>query len=216
MILYVALVAKRAPDDTRRPCQNMSFLDSIRRENRRARREPLQAAIPADSVDRLDRTGPISFHHEGPYDSTLMFRQVKGRAPVDAVKEGNAATLQATPPGNLVDTLRQRIPLDGVGALPPGSVAPGGRVMDYEEENYIPTKEEIWDDGVERPRRHDKMHFRGVSDGGSGIELRERLGPFPEDRPDDRPDDKQRRESVSGRLEKVSTGLKKRTSIART
>jgi hypothetical protein len=69
------------------------------------------------------------YHHDGPYEATLAARQIPGRAPVDALKESNAAILAATPAASIRDCLENHYPLQGVAMYPPGTCGLG----DYEE-----------------------------------------------------------------------------------
>ena len=93
--------------------------------------------VGADSIDTLDNVGGpggMAYHHEGPYDATLLARNTDPkRAPIAAVREGNAEALRATPRELVVDSVRLHRPLDGVAVVPPGMVGPGGEVMRYEE-----------------------------------------------------------------------------------
>lgn len=94
-------------------------------------------AMPADTIDSLDGSffGDGTYHHEGPYDATLASRQVPGYAPIDAVKYTNAQALAATPRANIMDSLARKVPLQGIGMVPPGVIGPGGQIFDYEEED---------------------------------------------------------------------------------
>ncbi|KAK9473267.1 uncharacterized protein V1510DRAFT_406862 [Dipodascopsis tothii] len=95
-----------------------------------------------DLIDALD--GPTMmlgspYHHEGPFDATLAHRNTSSKtSPIAAVKRSNAQALQATPPGNIVDALSRKVPLDGFASIPPGYCVPG--VFDglqYEEEDEL-------------------------------------------------------------------------------
>lgn len=93
--------------------------------------------MPTDTIDSLDVSffGDGAYHHEGPYDATLASRQIPGYAPIDAVKYTNAQALAATPRANIIDSLTRKVPLQGVGMVPPGVVGPGGQRFDYEEDD---------------------------------------------------------------------------------
>lgn len=201
--------------------KDATALDAIRRENRRARRDPLQKALPVDPIDKLDLSFGAPFHHEGPYDSTLFSRQVKGKAPVDALRSSNQETIDATPPGSLVDSLKQKIPLDNVGSIPPGRAAPGGHIMDYREENLFDGNE-VWGATPRHPshyyRREDLAakgkHSRYLSERGIGMEMEMQDASTSRRVPHDGRNAPVERRSgtVSGRLEGSAYGLKKRSS----
>ncbi|KAF8456205.1 hypothetical protein BGX38DRAFT_67976 [Terfezia claveryi] len=117
---------------------SVSPLAKIKEEHKMAyRAKHLRKAVPADTIDSLDRSffGNGTYHHEGPYDATLASRQIPGYAPIDAVKYTNAQALAATPRANIIDSLTRKVPLQGVGMVPPGVVGPGGQKFDYEEED---------------------------------------------------------------------------------
>ena len=115
-------------------------LDIIRRESRRANRSPhlRKNHMPgADVIDRLDSAAGVNgmlYHHEGPYDATLLARNMNFMSsPVAAVAGTNAEALKATPRENVVDAVEQHRPLDGVAIIPPGGVDRSGKTYDYEE-----------------------------------------------------------------------------------
>lgn len=114
-----------------------SPLAQLRHENRRAHRSHhlKKSSIPGpDIIDRLGNVLDTPFHHDGPYEATLASRQVRGYAPVDAVRESNLAALRATPRANIIDSLERHYPLQGTAMIPPGHEGPGGEIMsDYEE-----------------------------------------------------------------------------------
>ncbi|KAI5288004.1 hypothetical protein KEM54_005545 [Ascosphaera aggregata] len=75
-----------------------------------------------------------SFHHEGPYDCAYRERNTrKGYAPVDALRESNAATLRSTPPVYIMESLLCQKPLRGCATYPPGSVDYDGVEYNYEQ-----------------------------------------------------------------------------------
>ncbi|KAH7319329.1 hypothetical protein BKA65DRAFT_514345 [Rhexocercosporidium sp. MPI-PUGE-AT-0058] len=113
-------------------------LDQLRKETKAANRSPhlRKKHIPgADSIDRLDKSmmGGL-YHHEGPYDATLMSRNTNVKyAPVDAVKSTNEEALKATPKEYIKDSLTKHVPLQGTSVIPPGFEDFSGKRMDYEE-----------------------------------------------------------------------------------
>jgi hypothetical protein len=82
-----------------------------------------------DTIDRLGTVVGTPYHLDGPYEATLAARQIPGRAPVDALKESNAATLAATPAASIRDCLEHHYPLQGTAMFPPGA----GGLAEYEE-----------------------------------------------------------------------------------
>ncbi|RPB27118.1 hypothetical protein L211DRAFT_608792 [Terfezia boudieri ATCC MYA-4762] len=117
---------------------SVSPLAKIKEEHKAAHRaKHLRKAVPADTIDSLDKSffGNGTYHHEGPYDATLASRQIPGHSPIDAVKYTNAQALAATPRANIIDSLTRKVPLQGVGMVPPGVVGPGGQKFEYEEED---------------------------------------------------------------------------------
>lgn len=113
-------------------------LDQIRKETKAAHRSPhlRKKAVPgADSIDVLDASlFGGAYHHEGPYDATLLSRNLDPRySPVEAVKHSNAEALRATPRENIRDALDKRVPLQGTAVIPPGMSGIDGRRMSYEE-----------------------------------------------------------------------------------
>ncbi|KAI9680087.1 MAG: hypothetical protein M1817_005103 [Caeruleum heppii] len=111
-------------------------LDLIRRDTKRANRAPHlnKRHLPGpDTIDSLDNVG-AAYHHEGPYDATLMSRNKSPlSSPVAAVSGSNAETLKATPREKIDDSLRRHRPLDGTAVVPPGMRDLSGRQMQYEE-----------------------------------------------------------------------------------
>ncbi|GAM86024.1 hypothetical protein ANO11243_040340 [Dothideomycetidae sp. 11243] len=112
-------------------------LDIIRRDSKKAARSPhlTKRHMPGtDSIDRLDPSVGVPYHHEGPYDAASWARNtVPGKAPIDALKESNAEALKATPPENIKDSLDHKVPLSGTATVPPGTEDRFGRVYNYEE-----------------------------------------------------------------------------------
>lgn len=86
-----------------------------------------------DTIDALDTIGG-PYHHGGPYDATLMSRNLnKKYSPVAAVEHTNQAAIQATPRENIIDSLRRHVPLQGTASIPAGGTDMSGNVMAYEE-----------------------------------------------------------------------------------
>jgi hypothetical protein len=112
-------------------------LDQIRSYNKAANRAPhlRKKHIPgADTIDSLDRSIFGAYHHEGPYDATLLARNISYQSsPVAAVRESNEAALRATPRERVQDSLVKKVPLSGVAVIPPGMAGLDGKVMEYEE-----------------------------------------------------------------------------------
>ncbi len=122
--------ARLPSDQMQRP------LDIIRRESKRAHRAPhlRRGHIPGpDTIDRLDNVMG-SYHHEGPYDATLLARNISPAiSPLQAVRSSNRETLRATPIEKVKDSIERHRPLEGVAALPPGMRDVSGRKLEYEE-----------------------------------------------------------------------------------
>ncbi|KAG9240077.1 hypothetical protein BJ878DRAFT_528418 [Calycina marina] len=112
-------------------------LDQLRKEAKLANRAPhlRKKHLPgADSIDTLDATFPgMSYHHEGPYDATLISRNTVKNSPLEAVKDSNAEALRATPRENLRDALDRHVPLQGTSIIPPGMFGIDGKTMRYKE-----------------------------------------------------------------------------------
>ncbi|OBT70054.1 hypothetical protein VE03_00587 [Pseudogymnoascus sp. 23342-1-I1] len=112
-------------------------LDMIKKQNKLASQAPhlKKKHLPrADIIDSLDASMDQFYHHEGPYDATLLARNTsKYQSPIDAVRESNAEALKATPRENIQDALDRHVPLFGTGIVPPGGRLESGQVMDYTE-----------------------------------------------------------------------------------
>lgn len=91
--------------------------------------------VGADSIDMLDNIGPASaYHHEGPYDATLLARNSSyTSSPVEAVRGSNHEALRATPKEMIKDSVTRHRPLDGTALYPPGVMDPYGRTLSYQE-----------------------------------------------------------------------------------
>lgn len=109
----------------------------LRKEAKAADRAPhlKKRHLPgADTVDALDRSMGIAYHHEGPYDATLLARNTNyNSSPVEAVRVSNAEALRATPRENIRDALDRHVPLQGTAVIPPGMAGLDGRPMQYKE-----------------------------------------------------------------------------------
>ena len=124
-------ISSRYPGDiSQRP------LEIIKRENKAANRAPhLQKRhLPgADTIDSLD-TASGSYHHDGPYDATLLARNSSHvSSPIDAVSSMAAEALKATPREKIVDSLERHRPLDGVAMIPSGMQDRNGHTYNYQE-----------------------------------------------------------------------------------
>ncbi|KAH6669324.1 hypothetical protein B0J14DRAFT_116905 [Halenospora varia] len=113
-------------------------LDQLRRENKAANRAPhlKKRHLPGpDTIDSLDRTVfGLPYHHEGPYDATLLARNTSlQNSPVAALRESNAEALKATPREHIRNALDKHVPLQGTAVIPPGMSGVDGRTMNYEE-----------------------------------------------------------------------------------
>jgi hypothetical protein len=68
-----------------------------------------------DMIDRLDVTTGSKYHHEGPYDATLIARNTSWESsPLAAVTDTTEEALKATPRENVLDAVSRHRPLDGV------------------------------------------------------------------------------------------------------
>jgi hypothetical protein len=112
-------------------------LDQLRKEAKLAHRAPhlRKKHLPgADLIDSLDRSMGTAYHHEGPYDATLISRNANLKnPPVEAVRESNIEALKATPRENIRDALDKHVPLQGTAIIPPGMLGYDGKPMNYEE-----------------------------------------------------------------------------------
>lgn len=108
----------------------------IKRDARAADRPIRQrkGICETDMIDSLDTVGGGPYHHGGPYDATLISRNLsKKYSPVAAVQRSNLEALRATPRENIVDSLTKHVPLQGTSTIPPGARDMSGRVMHYKE-----------------------------------------------------------------------------------
>ena len=109
----------------------------LRQSEQAAQRSPhLRKAhhVGADSIDSLDNIAGSAYHHEGPYDATLLARNtVRKSAPVEAVAASNIEALKATPREKVQDSIDRHYPLDGVAIVPSGMSDRYGRTYQYHE-----------------------------------------------------------------------------------
>ena len=107
----------------------------IKRDAKIANRHPRfrkKHIVGSDTIDRMDSLG--GFHHEGPYDATLLARNTSSLdSPVQAVSTTNEEALRATPREMIQDSVEKHRPLDGVAMLPPGVEDRYGNTYTYEE-----------------------------------------------------------------------------------
>ena len=126
-----SLTQRYPGDQSHRP------LDIIRKDTKAANRAPhlkKKQLVGPDTIDSLDTVGGGKYHHEGPYDATLLARNVEFmNSPVEAVSSTNEQTLRATPREKVLDSLRKHRPLDGVATVPSGMTDREGRIFHYEE-----------------------------------------------------------------------------------
>ncbi|RFU28380.1 hypothetical protein B7463_g7958, partial [Scytalidium lignicola] len=125
-------LGERFPGDTsHRP------LDVLRKEAKMADRAPhlrRKHRPGADTIDSLDDTMGIPYHHEGPYDATLLARNTSyTSSPVAATAATTEEALKATPKEYIRDALDKHVPLQGTAIIPSGAVGMDGRLMDYKE-----------------------------------------------------------------------------------
>lgn len=123
-------LTQRFPGD-----QSHRPLDMIKRDAKLANRHPhlrKKHIVGSDTIDRMDTIG--GFHHDGPYDATLLARNISNvNSPVEAVRTTNAEALRATPHEMIQDSVQKHRPLDGVAMVPPGMEDRYGNVYHYEE-----------------------------------------------------------------------------------
>lgn len=113
-------------------------LDLLRKEAKAANRAPhlkKKHILGADLIDTLDGSAiGGAYHHGGPYDATLLARNMSLEiSPVAAVKETNAEALKATPREHIRDALDKHMPLQGTAIIPSGAHDMSGQPLDYEE-----------------------------------------------------------------------------------
>lgn len=107
----------------------------IIKDARKANRHPhlrKKHIVGSDTIDRMDTVG--GFHHDGPYDATLLARNTSYvNSPVEAVSTTNEEALRATPQEMINDSVEKHRPLDGVAMVPPGTEDRYGNVYNYKE-----------------------------------------------------------------------------------
>ena len=101
-------------------------LERIKRDAKLANRAPhlrKKNYVGPDVIDILDNIGPGAYHHEGPYDATLLPRNAASNfSPVEAVRASNEETLKATPAEKIQDSIERHRPLDGMAMVPSGKL----------------------------------------------------------------------------------------------
>ncbi|KAI9877584.1 MAG: hypothetical protein M1830_003513 [Pleopsidium flavum] len=186
-----SLTSRFPGDQSHRP------LDMLKHNAKLANRAPhlRKKHLPGpDTIDSLDTIGG-SYHHEGPFDATLLARNTSSPiSPVQAVRASNIEALKATPREKIQDSVERHRPLDGVAIVPPGMLDRYGRTYKYEEGTdmmiedggnykrwpgvkYLP--EDLKGKGepsysLEKALKDQKNHKRDISDGHSGIEMTSR------------------------------------------
>lgn len=120
--------------------QSLRPLDIIKRDTKLANRAPhlrKRHHVGPDTIDILDTVGG-GYHHEGPFDATLLARNTAfASSPIAAVRDTNLQALKATPREMVHDSIRAHRPLDGVAMIPPGVPDWNGRMYQYEETNLM-------------------------------------------------------------------------------
>jgi hypothetical protein len=125
-----SLTSRFPGDESHRP------LEILKREAKAANRAPhlRKQHIPgSDSIDRLDNVVG-GYHHDGPYEATLLARNTSFlTSPVEAVSGTNEEALKATPREKVIDSVEKHRPLDGVAVVPPGLTDTTGNTLNYQE-----------------------------------------------------------------------------------
>ena len=127
-----SLSARYPGDMSHRP------LDMIKKDHKSAGRPQKVRSHrrnqPSDSIDSLDLSGLVPYHHDGPFDASIASRNANKRySPLDALKDSNREALRATPQEHVIDSLTRHVPLQGTATIPPGSKDIAGRTMNYTE-----------------------------------------------------------------------------------
>lgn len=129
-----SLLSRFEGDQSHRP------LEIIKRDTKLANRAPhlrKKHHVGSDTIDILDTVGG-GYHHEGPFDATLLARNTAfASSPIAAVRGTNLETLKATPREMVHDSIQAHRPLDGVAMVPPGVLDRNGRMYQYEETNLM-------------------------------------------------------------------------------
>ncbi len=109
----------------------------LRKDAKAAHRAPhlrKKHHVGTDTIDSLDKVGGGPYHHEGPYDATLLARNTNFQSsPLEAVSASNEEALRATPREKIIDSVEKHYPLDGVAVVPPGVADRYGRTYNYQE-----------------------------------------------------------------------------------
>jgi len=109
----------------------------LRQDTKKAQRSPhlrKSQQVGTDTIDRLDTVGVAAYHHDGPYDATLLARNLNHKySPVAATRGTNLEALKATPSEAIRDSVRGHRPLSDVAAVPSGMPDRYGRTYSYEE-----------------------------------------------------------------------------------
>jgi len=125
-----SLTARFPGDTSHKP------LDILRAETRAADRHARRSSrVGTDMIDQLDAVGgsPL-YHHDGPYDATLLGRNIMPEySPVAATASTNREALRATPREFIADAVQGHRPLQGTSVVPPGQADRYGRVLQYKE-----------------------------------------------------------------------------------
>ncbi|KAL9126222.1 MAG: hypothetical protein Q9217_004702, partial [Psora testacea] len=170
-----SLTQRHPGDQTHRP------LDMLIASEKAAHRSPhlrKKHHVGADSIDSLDNVAGGAYHHEGPYDATLLARNISSKsAPVEAVSTSNEEALKATPKEKIQDSIEKHYPLDGVATVPPGMAdrRKVGRTSDglsYHPDDHKGKGEPSY--SIERAlKSHKASHKRNISEGNAhgGIEM---------------------------------------------
>ncbi|KIW00991.1 hypothetical protein, variant [Verruconis gallopava] len=113
---------------------NQRPLEFARDEAKIAHRSPHLKKRHLPGPDQIDRLDVVSYHHEGPYDATLLARNRSWEtSPLAAVADSNAEALKATPRENIIDSIERHRPLVGTATIAPGETDRFGRRYDYKE-----------------------------------------------------------------------------------
>ncbi|KAF1811179.1 hypothetical protein P152DRAFT_459586 [Eremomyces bilateralis CBS 781.70] len=124
--------------------QSYTPLQTIRSDSKRANRSPhlkKRHQPRPDTIDKLDITSGIPYHHEGPFDATLAARNANFESsPLEAVRDSNEEALRAAPRERVIDSVRGHRPLVGVASVPPGEMDRFGRQMEYQEGENMMTE----------------------------------------------------------------------------
>lgn len=119
-------------------------LSMLKDDSKAAHKTHRKRISGVDVIDSLDSVPGGKYHHEGPFDATLLTRNlVPTASPVAAVADSNREALRATPKEHIRDSLAFHRPLDGTARVPPGIPDEYGRVYEYEESNVNAEEREV-------------------------------------------------------------------------